>query len=324
MPSETPHDASGDGAATRLRTLMRERAALLSRFLDFHFEGASMVERSLAGVAFAGHEQARFQKSADLKLNGLLELVESVRYSVLQEGSKRFRPVLAMFVAEALGHRPERVLPFAAAVECIHTYSLIHDDLPAMDNDDFRRGQPANHRKFGEGTAILAGDALLTEAFFIVADGFSAEPDVAVKAIAELAKASGLCGMVGGQAIDMRSKREAITAAELRHMHRLKTGALIQASALGAALLCRAPTERLRDLQIYSVQLGLAFQVADDLLDFDSSKPEPGSYPSLLGFEQTKSDLDELTHGCLQSLAEWPRSAEPLREIARFNRTRTL
>lgn len=297
-----------------LNGLMKERADLLVRFLGIHFDAAEVALRTSEGLG---------EGSGRILPAGLDQLVESIRYSTLQEGGKRFRPVLAMLTAEALGGRPERVLPFAAAVECIHTYSLIHDDLPAMDNDDFRRGMPTNHKKFNEATAILAGDALLTEAFLLVADGFSAEPDLAVRAVTELSKAAGLYGMVGGQAIDMNSKSEAITLDELKRMHRLKTGALIRVSAVGAAILCRAEDARLREISEYADDLGLAFQVADDILDFDPAKPEPGSYPALLGLEQTKTYLGELTDRCLQSLSTWPSSADPLRAIATYNQTRT-
>jgi geranylgeranyl diphosphate synthase, type II len=249
-------------------------------------------------------------------------MLESMRYSLLQEGSKRFRPVLAMLTAEALGQHAARVLPLGAAIECIHTYSLIHDDLPAMDNDDFRRGQPTNHKKFNEATAILAGDALLTEAFQIIADNYASEPQLALSVVAEVAKASGLHGMVGGQAIDMASKKESITLEDLQLMHRWKTGALIRLSAVGAARLCRATDRQMVDVTKYSESLGLAFQVADDILDYDPEKIEPGSYPALLGLEDTKLFLDQLTEMCLSQLRQWPASAEPLREIALYNRSR--
>jgi geranylgeranyl diphosphate synthase type II len=279
--------------------ISKERARLLERFLDAHF--APQV------TLLTGHRR----------------LLDSIRYSLLQEGAKRFRPLLAMLVAEALGNRPERVLPFAAAVECVHTYSLVHDDLPAMDNDDFRRGQPTNHRKFDEATAILAGDGLLTEAFLILAENFVAEPDLAVRSMAELAKASGFNGMVGGQAIDMASKKESIAIDELRTMHRLKTGALIRASGVGAAILCRASEQQIEQIADFSQSLGLAFQVADDILDFDSARPEPGSYPALLGLHKTKEFLSDLTDSCLASLGDWSSAADPLRQLAQFNRIRS-
>ncbi len=249
-------------------------------------------------------------------------LYDSVRYSLLQEGGKRFRPVLAMLVAEALGAKASVVLPYAAAVECVHTYSLIHDDLPAMDNDDMRRGQLTNHRKFDEATAILAGDALLTEAFQLIVDYL--EQGVAVEAVKELAHASGLKGMVGGQAIDMASKKESITLDELRLMHALKTGALIRAAARGAAKVAKASHADVEKITRYAEDLGLAFQVADDLLDFDQAQPEPGSYPALLGPEKTQEFLEELTQSCLKSLEAFDANAEPLRAMALYNQNRLV
>lgn len=300
--------------ATQLDSLMKERSELLASFLDNYFESKAVGEN--LGLTLGEPSFAKLPA-------GLDRLLQSVRYSTLQEGGKRFRPVLAMLTAEALGAPGARVLPFAAAVECIHTYSLIHDDLPAMDNDDFRRGQPTNHRKFDEATAILAGDALLTEAFLLISQNFEAESDLAIRAVTELSKAAGLIGMVGGQAVDMNAKAEAITLDELKTMHRLKTGALIRVSAVGAAILCRATAQTVGQISNYADQLGLAFQVADDLLDFDPAKPEPGSYPALLGPEKTRAFLAQLTDSCLQSLSSWPASADPLREIATYNQTRT-
>lgn len=257
---------------------------------------------------------------AEVRLDSQRRLFESVRYSVLQEGGKRFRPVLAQLTAIALGRDAERALAFAAAVECVHTYSLIHDDLPAMDNDDFRRGRPTNHKVYGEALAILAGDGLLTEAFQIIAENY--EPAVAAALVLELARASGLRGMVGGQAIDMNSKKEQISIEDLKTMHLLKTGALIRVSAVGAAIACGASAKIRQQIETFAENLGLAFQVADDLLDFDLAKPEPGSYPAILGPDKTKLFLSELTETCLNSLSAWPASADPLREIAKFNRDR--
>lgn len=282
----------------RLQALTQKHAGVLAFFLDEHF--------ALTKALTPSHRR----------------LIESVRYSLLQEGGKRFRPVLGMLVAEALGQPAQRVLPFAAAVECIHTYSLIHDDLPAMDDDDMRRGQLTNHRKFDEATAILAGDALLTEAFELIIDAY--DPTQAVGAIRELAQASGLAGMVGGQAIDMASKKESITLDELRLMHKLKTGALIRAAARGSAMLAGASAEQLERLTQFAEDLGLAFQVADDLLDFDQAQPEAGSYPALLGPEETREFLEELTDSCLSSLEGFDDRAEPLRALAQYNQDRLV
>ena len=282
--------------------LLHERtqthSATLTKFLKRHFEGGLTPSHK--------------------------RLYESVKYSLLQEGGKRFRPVLAMLVADALNTNPEKVLAYAAAVECVHTYSLIHDDLPAMDNDDMRRGQLTNHRKFDEATAILAGDALLTEAFQLIADHYVSDPVTAVAAVHELAHASGLKGMVGGQAIDMASKKESITLDELRLMHKLKTGALIRCAARGAARVAKATGAQLEHLTRYAEDLGLAFQVADDLLDFDQAQPEPGSYPALLGPDKTREFLEELTQSCLTSLESFDAKAEPLRAMALYNQNRLM
>ena len=284
--------------------------------------------RSLSTATVHADEVARFLDVHFAVEDGappaVARLYQAVRYSLLQEGGKRFRPVLAMWTAEALGLDPKLTLPFAAAVECVHTYSLIHDDLPAMDNDDFRRGQPSNHKKFDEATAILAGDGLLTEAFQIIAEHYGQEPEIALKLVSLLAQASGLRGMVGGQAIDMASKADGGALEDVRVMHSLKTGALIAASAKGAAIACGATSQELVEISEYAESLGLAFQVADDLLDFDLAKPEPGSYPALIGPNETRAFLNRLTETCLNSLSNWPAAAEPLREIAIYNRDRQL
>ena len=297
---------------------MDNLAKKLVGFLTTHFAENS-VGRRLAEQGIDGLTPGTLP-------NGLGRLLEAMRYSLLQEGGKRFRPVLAMLTAEALGRSAEMALPVAAAVECIHTYSLIHDDLPAMDNDDFRRGQPTSHKKFDESTAILAGDALLTEAFlFISQSQHSSQSETAVpnlRIISELSRAAGLVGMVGGQAIDMNSKIESIKPNELRTMHRLKTGALIRFSAVGAAIASRADAGQLLQISTYADSLGLAFQVADDLLDFDPKKIEPGSYPGVMGVENTREFLANLTTECLKSLETWSSQADPLREIAKYNQTR--
>jgi geranylgeranyl diphosphate synthase type II len=247
----------------------------------------------------------------------------------LQKGAKRFRPILALLTTEALGQPRALSLPWAAAIECVHTYSLVHDDLPAMDDDRERRGQPTCHIKFGEGAAILAGDALLTEAFTLLADRYSAMPDVALELISLLGRASGPVGMVGGQALDLLAQAgleepgaEPLDYASLRRLHRLKTGALIRVAVQGAAVICRTGAAKTRDLVIYADLLGLAFQVQDDLHDFEQGKSEPGSFPALLGAERTRTLLAELTDGALGCLRVWGSEAEPLREIARFNQRR--
>ena len=329
-------DAAKSGV--NLDQVMKHHAAHLVKFLDHHFSTQNTLmslDRALDPAGFAAQPEsqapqsqpqaqsespARHESSTKLA-RGLDRLLESMRYSLLQDGGKRFRPVLAMMTSEALGHSVDVALPIAAAVECVHTYSLIHDDLPPMDNDDFRRGAPTNHKKFEESTAILAGDALLTEAFLFLTQT-SSSPNLALRAVAELSRAAGVIGMVGGQAIDMNAKAEAITIEELRTMHRLKTGALIRVSAVGAAILAGASAQKISEVSVYADNLGLAFQVADDILDFEPAKIEPGSYPALLGIEKTHRYLAELTDHCLESLRSWPVSADPLRALAVYNRDR--
>jgi geranylgeranyl diphosphate synthase type II len=296
-----------------------KNAALVERFLSDYFSESEAV------LALAHVQKQSFQSAADTPApppHSISNLLQSTRYSLLQPGGKRFRPGLAIMTAEALGHSVERVLPFAAAVECIHTYSLIHDDLPVMDNDDMRRGQPTNHKVYGDATALLAGDALLTEAFRMLATAYAKEPQLAIQAVGELARAAGIYGMVGGQAIDMNSKSEEITVEELESMHRLKTGALIAVAASGAARLCGATPAQQEQITVYAENLGLAFQVADDILDYLPEKPEPGSYPALLGLEKTRAYLEELSKQCEASLQSWSSAAEPLRELAKFNTLR--
>ena len=275
-----------------------------------------------AAAEVAGLLDKVFATDAE-RAEGWKKLNESMRYSLLQEGAKRFRPTLSLLTADALGVDRSAVLPFACAVECVHTYSLIHDDLPSMDNDDFRRGKPTNHKKFDEATAILAGDALLTDAFGIVAEAYVEEPEAAVRSILELSRAAGSQGMVGGQAIDLAAKKTNFDFEDLRLLHLLKTGALIRVASVGAAIVAGASEEQIEDLSDYASSLGLAFQVADDILDYSQERPESGSYCALLGPEKTRELLHELTDEALEAIIDWDDRAEPLRELAQFNLHRT-
>jgi len=194
------------------------------------------------------------------------KLYDAMNYSIFA-GGKRLRPMIMMMTAKMLGKTVDTVLPFACAMEMIHTYSLIHDDLPAMDNDDLRRGKPTNHKVFGEAAAILAGDALLTKAFEIAATYGAeyADTDKALKAISVLASAAGSEGMVGGQVIDIFA--EADDLEKLKNMHALKTGALIRASGVIGAVLSGADQEQIKAIDSYCYNLGIAFQIQDDILD---------------------------------------------------------
>jgi geranylgeranyl diphosphate synthase type II len=249
---------------------------------------------------------------------GLKELRSSIEYSLLR-GGKRFRPVLCLLVAETFAVTPKRVLPLACAIEMIHTYSLIHDDLPCMDNDDIRRGEPTNHKVFGETTALLAGDALLTEAFRCLAEAYAKEADLGLRLVTLLSSAAGLTGMVGGQAIDLKAQKEKTTLAELKRMHELKTGALIRVCAEGAAIACGLLPDKVELCRKFGESLGLAFQIKDDLLDSSEAKTELGSYPGLIGLTETQNDLSRVTEAALQILQELGAERSLLRQLIEYN-----
>ncbi len=252
---------------------------------------------------------------------GIQKLQEAMAYS-LCKGGKRFRPMLSLLIAEAFAVHPKKALAWATAVEMIHTYSLIHDDLPCMDNDDLRRGVPTNHKVFGETTALLAGDSLLTEAFHLISSEYSQEPAIGLKLVAILSSAAGLLGMVGGQAIDLESQKSAASFEELKLMHQLKTGALIRASAEGAAVICCLPSEKILFCRKFGEDLGMAFQLKDDLLD-SAEEIETGSFPALLGLEGTTKYLDEISQSALNALALLDIGEGPLVDLVDFNLYRT-
>ncbi|GIL18180.1 MAG: farnesyl diphosphate synthase [Oligoflexia bacterium] len=251
----------------------------------------------------------------------VLELRQSMEYSATK-GGKRFRPVLCYLIAEAFGVHPQKVTPFACAVEMIHTYSLIHDDLPCMDNDDVRRGEPTNHKVYGEAVALLAGDALLTEAFYLLSVAFPEEPKTSVHLIRLLSEAAGIRGMVGGQAIDMKAQDAHPGIEELTSMHEMKTGALIRVCAEGSAVACGLPEKQIQLCHQFGAHLGLAFQLKDDLLDSSEGELEPGSYPAVLGLEKTKQFLDQTTDKALAELRQLGIFEGPLVQLVEYNRTR--
>jgi geranylgeranyl diphosphate synthase type II len=259
-------------------------------------------------------------------------LTQAMRYSLFS-GGKRIRPILSIAATEAVGGAVTPVLPFACALELIHTYSLIHDDLPAMDDDDLRRGQPTSHRVFGEGIAILAGDALLTEAFHVMAEA-AAKPGIsqrrALQVLTEVANAAGARGMVAGQADDLSAENRAINLPTVEWIHIRKTGALIRAAVRAGALLGGARADQLQRLTRYAECLGLAFQIADDILDAEGAAEVLGknagrdqarnkaTFPAVLGLSAAKERARELLANALEELRVFKRPAEPLREIARF------
>jgi geranylgeranyl diphosphate synthase type II len=259
-------------------------------------------------------------------------LHKAMRYSIFA-GGKRIRPILMIAACEAVGGDPARVMPAACAMEMIHTYSLIHDDLPAMDDDDFRRGRPTNHKVFGEATAILAGDALLTEAFILLSNpeaGREIDPEIIRRVVHIIARCAGSLGMVGGQVVDMESEGKKIDFPTLEYIHTHKTGALILASVQAGALIGGADDEAFAALTRYGEAAGLAFQVADDILDVVGDQAQLGkdvgsdqargkaTYVALLGLEEARRRARELRDVALTALDPLGEPAEPLRSIASF------
>ncbi len=265
---------------------------------------------------------------------GLLSSLHGAIRHSLFAGGKRIRPILCIAAYEIAGGKGDGVLPFGCALEMIHTYSLIHDDLPALDNDDYRRGKPTCHKVFGDATAILAGDALLTEAFSIMTEqivaGSVEDEGVILDVVNRVARAAGISGMVGGQVVDVESEGKEIDLPTLEYIHTHKTGAMILASVQAGARLAGAGEEAFKALTHYGERIGLAFQIADDILDVEGSLQtlgkSPGSdltkkkatYPAVLGLEESKKRARELTDLAIEALKLFGEEADPLREIGRF------
>jgi geranylgeranyl diphosphate synthase, type II len=259
-------------------------------------------------------------------------VVQAMHYSLLA-GGKRLRPILCLAAAEAVGGDPGEALPVACALEMIHTYSLIHDDLPAMDDDDLRRGKPTCHKQFDEATAILAGDGLLTEAFRLMAAAaprYEGRTEVLVDVVQLLAAAAGYQGMVGGQMLDLMAEGRQVTLKELETIHRLKTGALLTASVRAGALMGGGSRAEVTRLTGYGEKFGLAFQVTDDLLDVEGEAAEMGkapgqdekrrkaTYPGLLGVEAAREWARRLVAEAVGALEPFGDRAVPLRELAQY------
>jgi len=287
-------------------------------------------------AAYSASSQARVNAALETLFNAplpeLARLYEAMRYSVMN-GGKRVRPLLAYAACEALGGQAEQASGAACAVELIHAYSLVHDDLPAMDDDDLRRGQPTTHKKFDEACAILAGDGVQSLACSARLDPRLSDcsSEIRLQMVTALAHAAGPAGMVGGQAIDLGSVGLKLDQTALEQMHRHKTGALIEVSVkLGALASGRAQPDQLQALQTYAQAIGLAFQVQDDILDVESDTATLGkrqgadiardkpTYPALLGLDAAKASALELRDQALQALRPFDAAAEPLRELARY------
>ena len=289
----------------QLKPYLQERLQLVETALDRFLPQATTLPESLHGA---------------------------MRYSVFA-GGKRIRPILMLAACDAVGGDLQRVLPAACAIEMIHSYSLIHDDLPAMDDDDLRRGKPTNHKVYGEATAILAGDGLLTEAFILLSNPELCKDvpaEVQNKVIHLLAKSAGSLGMVGGQVVDMESEGKDIDLPTLQYIHTRKTGALIRAAIECGAVIGGASEDQRRALVQYGQSAGLAFQVADDILDIVAdqellgknvgSDEERGkaTYPAVIGLEQSRQRARELRDISFAALDSFGESARPLREIASY------
>jgi geranylgeranyl diphosphate synthase type II len=257
-------------------------------------------------------------------------LIQAMKYS-LMAGGKRIRPVLCLGASEAVGGKPEDALTAACAIEMIHTYSLIHDDLPAMDDDGLRRGKPTCHIAFDEATAILAGDALLTLAFETLSATLPEDTRLAakwLKVIRIIATAAGCKGMIQGQMLDIASEGCKLSVGELESMHSLKTGALIEASLHCGALIADAGAHQKAMLKTYGRNIGLAFQVTDDILNVEGNpelmgkaigtdqKHDKSTYPSILGLEASKKFAQKLIRDALKALENFDKKAEPLRSLA--------
>ena len=257
-------------------------------------------------------------------------LIDAMRYSTLG-GGKRVRPFMVLSSARLFGVSETAALRVAAAIEMVHCYSLVHDDLPAMDDDDLRRGRPTCHVKFDEATAILAGDALLTMAFEVLADPDThADPRVCCELVSVLARAAGMNGMVGGQMLDLMAENDDLDMPAITRLQRLKTGALIEFSCEAGAVLGKAPEPARAALRAYAHDVGLAFQIVDDLLDVEGDAAEVGkktgkdaeagkaTFVSLLGVERARSQAEMLTEQAVQHLDPFREAADPLRDLARF------
>jgi geranylgeranyl diphosphate synthase type II len=255
-------------------------------------------------------------------------LIEAIGYSLL-DGGKRLRPTLVLESFRACGGNDEpSALAAGGAIELIHTFSLVHDDLPAMDDDDLRRGKPTSHKVYGEAMAILAGDAMVAMAFELLARQASAE--VAPKLIAELAAASGPAGMIGGQVLDIDSEKQSVSLEQLQQIHRMKTAALLTTSCRLGAIAARADERQLHALTRFGEHLGLAFQIVDDILDVTSTPQQLGkatnkdagrgknTYPALMGLEASRGEASKALSTAIESLSGFGQTGDGLRSLARF------
>jgi geranylgeranyl diphosphate synthase type II len=299
-----------------MRSLSKEQKARLRRYLD---------ERK----ALIDHRLREYFPSIE---GPAAVISEAMTYSLFA-GGKRLRPILCMASASIVGGREKNVLPVACALECIHTYSLIHDDLPVMDDDDLRRGKPTNHKVFGDAIALLAGDGLLTAAFRLMADAPSQDhrsATVLLEVIRLVTEAAGCHGMIGGQVADILAEGKKVGFSVVEFIHRHKTAALIRASVLAGVLLGGGSEQQADALGSYGEKIGLAFQISDDILDIEGDSITMGktvgtddkrgkaTYPALLGLEKAKGIQTKLVDDAVEQLGQFGDRAEPLELIARY------
>ncbi len=289
-------------------------------------------KKEVVDKALEKYFSAHYMGIGELEFN--LSLRNAIRHSLLN-GGKRIRPILSIASFEAVGGKGDGILPFACALEMIHTYSLIHDDLPAIDNDDYRRGKPSCHKVYGEAIGILAGDALLTEAFKLMTDPenlhrINVDAWTVLGIVNEVASAAGIFGMVGGQVLDIESEGKEVNLPTLQYIHTHKTGALIVVSIRMGVKLGGGEGESLKAYTCYGERVGLAFQIVDDILNEEGDAQLLGkniksdrqrrkaTYPSLFGLKESKRMARELVEMAIEALDPFGTEAEPLREIARF------
>jgi geranylgeranyl diphosphate synthase type II len=261
------------------------------------------------------------------------DVIKAMNYSLFA-GGKRLRPILCMAGAEAVGGDEKEVIPVACALELIHTYSLIHDDLPVMDNDDIRRGKPTSHKVFGEAIALLAGDGLLTEAFHLMTETVLKErldPRTLLNVMGMIATSAGYDGMVGGQVVDIQMAGKEVDPDIVEFIHRRKTGALITASVRAGATLGGGEENQVKAITSYGKNIGLAFQISDDILDIESDSRSLGknvggdvckgkiTYPAVLGLSRSKEIREEMINMAIEFLEPFDHRADPLRHIARYS-----
>lgn len=320
----------GCEAALALRTATRN-----PRWLQICVDMNPAVELTITDYIEA--ERARVERELERVLPPEEEPPHSIhnamRYSV-QAGGKRLRPILCLEAGRLFGVDDEVLLSAAAALELVHTYSLVHDDLPAMDNDDLRRGKPTSHRVFGEALAILAGDGLLTLAFEILSQAGPIPVELQLQLIHELAYALGTHGLIGGQVADLAAAEQAVKEDTLQYIHRTKTGALICASVRTGALIAGAPEDDLARVTQYGEAVGLAFQIADDLLDVVGTERQLGkavgkdtehhkaTYPAFYGVEESRRIANRLVREACEVLAPYGDRARRLQQLAQFLITR--